>query len=326
MSLFTFFKDKRNNMNEHEPDWEKKIITKLAESSLHEQKRARRWSIFFKLLTFGYLITLLVLFSDSDMAANKLTSKHTALIDLSGLIAEGEKASSDNIVTALRDAFEDKNNVGVILRINSPGGTPVQAGYIYDEIIRLREKYPDTPLYAVISDMCASGGYYVAAAADKIYADKASIVGSIGVRMDNFGFVEAMKKLGVERRTLTAGKNKALLDHFMPVDEEVNKHMSAMLHSIHQQFIGAVKKGRGDRLKEDVEGLFSGLIWTGEQSLEIGLIDELASSGYVAREVIGEEEIVNFTVTDDIFDRLAKRVGATMASILMKNDNQPYMY
>ena len=313
-------------MNEQDPAWEKKIITKLAESSLQEQKRSRRWSIFFKLLTFGYLITLLVMFSGSEMATKNLTSKHTALVDLTGLIAEGEKASSDNIVTALRDAFEDKNTTGVILRINSPGGTPVQAGYIYDEIIRLRKIHPDTALYAVISDMCASGGYYVAAAADKIYADKASIVGSIGVRMDNFGFVEAMKKLGVERRTLTAGKNKALLDPFAPVDEEVNKHMSTMLQSIHQQFIDAVKKGRGDRLKQSVEGLFSGLIWTGEQSLEIGLVDELASAGYVAREVIGEENIVNFTVTDDLLDRLAKRVGATMASILMKSENQPYMY
>jgi protease-4 len=313
-------------MNEQDPGWERKFITKLAESSLSEQKRARRWGIFFKTLTFAYLITLLVMVSDSEMAANKLTSKHTALVDLTGLIAEGEKASSDNIVTALRDAFEDKNTVGVILRINSPGGTPVQAGYIYDEIVRLREKYPDTPLYAVISDMCASGGYYVAAATDKIYADKASIVGSIGVRMDNFGFVDAMKKLGVERRTLTAGKNKALLDPFAPVNEEANQHMQTMLQSIHQQFINAVKKGRGDRLKQDVEGLFSGLIWTGEQSIEIGLVDELASTSYVAREVIGEEEIVNFTVTDDLLDRLAKRVGATMASLLLQNKSQPYMY
>ena len=312
-------------MNEQDSDWEKKAIIKLAESSLHEQKRARNWGIFFKALTFLYLITLLIMFSSSDISTKKLTT-HTALIDLTGLIAEGEKSSSDNIVMALRDAFKDKNTTGIILRINSPGGTPVQAGYIYDEIIRLREKYPDTPLYAVISDMCASGGYYVAAAADKIYADKASIVGSIGVRMDNFGFVGAMKKLGVERRTLTAGKNKALLDPFAPVDKNVNKHMTAMLNNIHQQFINAVKKGRGDRLKQDIEGLFSGLIWTGEQSLKIGLIDELASAGYVAREVIGEEDIVDFTVTDDLLDRLAKRMGATMASILMKNENQPYMY
>lgn len=327
MNFLNFFKNKStDSVDAQDPMWEKKIITKLAEASLHEQKRARRWGVFFKLLTFAYLITLLLMFSDSEIATNKLNAKHTALIDLSGLIAEGELASSDSIVTALRHAFKDKNTQGVILRINSPGGTPVQAGYIYDEIIRLREKHPDTPLYAVISDMCASGGYYVAAAADKIYADKASIVGSIGVRMDNFGFVEAMKKLGVERRTLTAGKNKALLDPFMPVDKEVTQHMSNMLQNIHQQFINAVKKGRGDRLKQDVEGMFSGLIWTGEQSLEIGLVDELASAGYVAREVIGEENIVNFSLTDNLLDRLAKRVGATMASILMKNELQPYMY
>lgn len=313
-------------MNEQDPGWEKKLVTKLAESSLQEQKRARRWGILFKTLTFAYLIAILVMIARSDISTTKLTTKHTALVNLSGLIAEGEKASSDNIVIALRDAFEDKNTTGVILRINSPGGTPVQAGYIYDEIIRLRELHPDTPLYAVISDMCASGGYYVAAAADKIFANRASIVGSIGVRMDNFGFVEAMEKLGIERRTLTAGENKALLDPFAPVDEKVNQHMKAMLQDIHQQFIDAVKTGRGDRLKQDVEGLFSGLIWTGEQSLEIGLVDDLASAGYVAREIIGEEDIVDFTVQEDLFDRLAKRVGATTASILLQKENQPYMY
>ncbi|MDA3869228.1 MAG: S49 family peptidase [Gammaproteobacteria bacterium] len=313
-------------MNERDPEWEKSLITKLAESSLREQKRARRWGIFFKLLTFGYLITLLVMFSNSDISTKNISDKHTALVDLTGLIAENEVASSDNIVTALRRAFKDKNTMGIILRINSPGGTPVQAGYIYDEIIRLREQYPDTPLYAVITDMCASGGYYVAAAADKIYADKASIVGSIGVRMDNFGFVDAMKKLGVERRTLTAGENKALLDPFSPVNKEANPHLHTMLYSIHQQFINAVKEGRGDRLESETEGLFSGLIWTGEQSLEIGLVDELASAGYVAREVIGHEDIVNYTVSDDLLDRLAKRVGATMAGILLRSESQPHMY
>jgi protease-4 len=174
--------------------------------------------------------------------------------------------------------------------------------------------------------MCASGGYYVAAAADKIYADKASIVGSIGVRMDNFGFVDAMDKLGVERRTLTAGNNKALMDPFAPVDEEVNAHMQTMLTNIHQQFIDSVKKGRGDKLKQDIDDLFSGLIWTGEQSLELGLVDELASSGYVAREVIGEEDIVDFTMTDDILDRLAKRVGATMAHIMIQQKTLPQLY
>ena len=313
-------------MSEQDQNWERKLLTDLAKSSLREQKKSRRWSVFFKLATLSYLVALFVMFASSDISTAKLSLKHTALVDLTGLIAEGELASSDNIVTALRSAFEDKNTVGVILRINSPGGTPVQAGYIYDEIIRLREKYPDTPLYAVISDMCASGGYYVASAADKIYADKASIVGSIGVRMDNFGFVDAMKTLGVERRTLIAGENKALMDPFSPVNEEANKHLQTMLTGIHQQFIDSVKKGRGDKLKLDTDGLFSGLIWTGEQSLEIGLVDELASSGYVAREVIGEEDVVDFTKTDDLLDRLAKRVGATMASILIQQQTLPHLY
>jgi protease-4 len=310
-------------MSEHDQNWEREAITKLAESSLREQKRARNWSILFKALTFAYLVALLIMFTQSDISTTKTTSKHTALVNLTGVIAEGEKASADNIVTALRNAFDNKKTVGVILRINSPGGSPVQSGYIYDEIIRLRNKHPDTPLYAVISDICASGGYYVAAAADKIYADKASIVGSIGVRMDNFGFVGAMEKLGIERRTLTAGENKALLDPFAPVDEEVNKHMQAMLNSIHQQFINAIKKGRGERLKLDTEGLFSGLIWTGEQSLELGLVDELASSSHVAREVIGEEYVVDYTLADDLLERLTKRIGAAMASILMQTNSTP---
>ncbi len=316
------FKEKHFEDNEN---WERQVITQLAESSLKEQRRARRWGIFFKLLTFAYFVVLLVMFVDPDIPSNKLISKHSALVDLSGMIAEGELASSDNIVTALRNAFKDKNTAGIILRINSPGGTPVQAGYIYDEILRLRKQYTDIPLYAVISDMCASGGYYVASAADKIYADKASMVGSIGVRMDNFGFVGTMEKLGVERRTLTAGENKALLDPFAPVDESVNTHMQTLLQNIHQQFIDAVKAGRGDRLKTDINGLFTGLVWTGEQSLDLGLVDELASSGHVAREVIGEENIVNFSVTDNILDRLAKRVGATTASLLLQQQTQPLL-
>lgn len=312
-------------MSEHDQNWEKDVITKLAESSLREQKRARNWSIFFKALTFAYLVTLLIVFTNSGISTTATSTKHTALVNLTGIIAEGEKASADNIVTALRNAFDNKNAVGIILRINSPGGTPVQAGYIYDEILRLRDKHPNTPFYAVITDICASGGYYVAAAADKIYADKASIVGSIGVRMDNFGFVEAMKKLGIERRTLTAGKNKALLDPFAPVDENVNKHMQAMLNSIHQQFINSIKKGRGERLKLDTEGLFSGLIWTGEQSLELGLIDELASSSHVAREVIGEEYVVDYTLAEDLLERLTKRIGAAMASTLIQADYTPML-
>ena len=304
-------------MSEHNEKWERDVITKLAESSFREQRRARRWGIFFKLLTFAYLTTILVLYTDPQITQTaKLAEKHTALVNLNGLIADGEKASADNIVTALRDAFEDEKTAGVILRINSPGGTPVQAGYIYDEIKRLKKEHEDIPMYAVITDICASGGYYVASAADKIYADKASIVGSIGVRMDNFGFVDAMKKLGVERRTLTAGENKALLDPFLPVNPETRQHMQTLLTTIHQQFIQAVKDGRGERLNTNVDGLFSGLIWTGEQGLELGLVDELGSASYVAREVIGEENIVEYAVTEDLLERLAGKVGATMASVL----------
>ena len=304
-------------MNEHDEKWERDVITKLAESSFREQRRARRWGIFFKLLTFAYITTILVLYTDPQITQTaKLAEKHTALVNLNGLIADGEKASADNIVTALRDAFEDEKTAGVILRINSPGGTPVQAGYIYDEIKRLKKEHEDIPMYAVITDICASGGYYVASAADKIYADKASIVGSIGVRMDNFGFVDAMKKLGVERRTLTAGENKALLDPFLPVNPEARQHLQTLLTTIHQQFIQAVKDGRGERLNTGVDGLFSGLIWSGEQGLELGLVDELGSASYVAREVIGEENIVEYAVTEDLLERLAGKVGATMASVL----------
>ena len=303
-------------MSDNNASWEREVVTQLAESSLKEQRRARRWGIFFKLLTFAYIGAIFYMYSGSDISNVHINEKHTALVELTGVIADNEKANADNIVTALRDAFENKKSAGVILRINSPGGSPVQSGYIYDEILRLREKYPDTPLYAVVTDICASGGYYIASAADKIYADKASIVGSIGVRMDNFGFVDAMKMLGIERRTLTAGENKALLDPFLPENKETKAHMQTMLTEIHQQFINAVKTGRGDRLDTTVDGLFSGLIWTGEAAVNIGLIDELASSSHVAREVIGEETIVNYTVHEDILERFAERLGSTVAQVI----------
>jgi protease-4 len=303
-------------MSDTDGSWERKIVTQLAESSLKEQRRSRRWGIFFKLLTFIYIGAIVFIFGQTSLTEISLDEKHTALVELNGVIADDKAANADAVITSLRDAFENENSAGVILRINSPGGSPVQSGYIYDEILRLREEYPDTPLYAVITDVCASGGYYIAAAADKIYADKASIVGSIGVRMDNFGFVDAMNKLGVERRTLTAGKNKALLDPFLPIDEKVTAHMQVMLTEIHQQFITAVKKGRGDRLDTSVEGLFSGLIWTGEAAVNIGLVDDLASSSYIAREVIGEETIVNYTVKDDLLERFADRLGSTTAQAI----------
>ena len=310
-------------------NWERDVLEKLATEGLKEQRRARRWGIFFKLLGFGYLLIGLMLFlpfiGDSRQAiTGKHGNKHTALVELNGVISSESEASADNVVTGLRAAFEDKKTAGVILRINSPGGSPVQSGYIYNEILRLRKEHPDVPLYAVITDICASGGYYVAAAAEKIYADQASIVGSIGVRMDNFGFVEAMKKLGVERRTLTAGENKALLDPFAPSNPEVNKHLQGLLNDIHRQFIAAVKKGRGEKLKE-VEGMFSGLIWTGEQSIAIGLVDELASTGYVAREVLHAEDIVDYTVRPDFFSRFSNKVGVTLANQLIEQGLKPQL-
>ena len=303
-------------------NWEKDVLTSIATEGLKEQKRSRRWGIFFKALTFVYLFVLLAVINPSLPDKGNKGEKHTALVELKGVIAADAEASADNVVSGLRAAFENADTAGVILRVNSPGGSPVQSGYIYDEILRLREKYPDKPLYAVISDVCASGGYYVASAAEKIYADQASIVGSIGVRMDNFGFVEAMKKLGIERRPLTAGENKALLDPFAPEDPKVVKHMTSLLKSVHNQFINAVKQGRGDRLKE-VEGMFSGLIWTGDQGVELGLVDELGNSSFVAREIFKAENIVNFTVQANFLERFSKRVGAQMASMLVEKELAP---
>ena len=311
-------------------NWERDVLEKLATEGLKEQRRARRWGIFFKLLGFGYLliglVMLLPLVVDSrQVSTGKHGNKHTALVELNGVISSESDASADNIVAALRAAFEDKKAAGIVLRINSPGGSPVQSGYIYNEIIRLRKEHPNIPLYAVISDICASGGYYVASAAEKIYADQASLVGSIGVRMDNFGFVDAMKKLGVERRTLTAGENKALMDPFAPSNPEINKHMQTLLDDIHAQFIAAVKQGRGEKLKE-VKGMFSGLIWTGEQSVEIGLVDQLGSTSYVAREVLKAEDIVDYTVRPDFFSRFANKVGVSMASLLVEQGMNPILH
>lgn len=303
-------------MNTNDPNWEKNLVTKLAEASIKEQRRSRRWGILFKLLTFTYIGVFIYLSSGIDVALVSDQKSHTALIELKGLIADEEAASADNLVTALRSAFENKHVKGIVIRANSPGGSPVQSGYVYDEIIRLKELHPDTPVYVVISDVCASGCYYIASAADKIYADKASIVGSIGVRMDNFGFVDAMQKLGIERRTLTAGKNKALLDPFLPIDETARSHMQTMLAEIHKQFINSVKTGRGDKLDTSIEGLFSGLIWTGKRAVEIGLVDGLGTASYVAREIIGEEDFVDYTPQDDLFERFASKMGASMALVL----------
>jgi len=247
--------------------------------------------------------------SEGSLSGNK----HTALIDLSGVISADSNANADNIIGSLQEAFKDKNTQGIILRINSPGGSPVQAGYINDEIRRLRLLYPQIPLYVVVEDMCASGGYYIAAAADKIFVNKASIVGSIGVLMDGFGFTGTMEKLGVERRLMTAGENKGFMDPFSPRNPKHEEFTRAMLAEIHRQFIDVVKQGRGKRLHETPE-MFSGLFWSGEQSIKMGLADEIGSVDSVARDVIKAENIVDFTTHEGIADRLAKKFGAGVAS------------
>ena len=296
---------------------EKQVLEKLLLSSLQEQRRARQWSIFFKSLTFAYLFILLFFglgwFGDSDMS---ISGKHTALVELRGVIAPDSISSADNVNAGLQHAFKDQKTQGVILRINSPGGSPVQAGYINDEIRRLRAEYPRIPLYAVVEDVCASGGYYVAAAADKIFVDKASIIGSIGVLMNGFGFTNAMDKLGVERRLLTAGKNKAFLDPFSPVNPEQAEYAKQMLDDIHKQFIDVVQEGRGKRLKNSPE-IFSGIVWTGQKSIDLGLADEMGSAEYVAREVIKAEHIVDYTTREGFAERFAKRFGAAAAGVLM---------
>ena len=297
-------------------EFEQTLVNKIASEAITEQRRARRWSVFFKLFLVGYVSVFTVFYLVDGLDGPSLGGKkHTALIDISGVISAESQANADNIVSGLRAAYEDKNTAGIILRINSPGGSPVQAGYVNNEIYRLREEYPDIPFYSVITDICASGGYYIAAAGDKIYADKASVVGSIGVIMSGFGFVDTIDKLGVERRLLHAGENKGFLDPFSPLKSEEVDHVETLLADIHQQFVDVVKKGRGDKLVND-EKIFSGLIWTGEQSIALGLVDALGSPGYVAREVIGVEEIVDFTRRKTFLDQFASQIGATVAHTL----------
>lgn len=305
--------------NPTEPNWERNTIEKLALSALQEQRRARYWSTFFKVLTFIYLFTLLFIAMDWIGPGAGVSKSHTALIEIQGVIGAGEEVTADSVNSSLQAAFEDKNTKGVILRINSPGGSPVQAGLINEEIKRQRKLHPKVPVYAVVEDICASGGYYIAAAADNIYVDKASIVGSIGVLMDGFGFTGTMEKLGVERRLMTAGENKAMLDPFSPENPKHKAFAQSMLDEIHQQFISVVREGRGKRLKETPE-TFSGLFWSGETSIKMGLADALGSADYVAREIIKEENIVDFTAEENLADRFAKRLGASFAGKIFGGD------
>jgi protease-4 len=296
------------------PPWERAVLEKIALKALDEQRRQRQWNALFRLLWLIFFFLVLSAWlgwigrPDKD-SVGSVSTRHTALVDLEGVISPDSKASADKINKALNRAFKDSGTQGVVLRINSPGGSPVQSGYINDEMRRLRAKYPDKPLYVVVQDLCASGGYYVAAAGDRIYVDKASLVGSIGVIISSFGFVETLKKLGVERRAYHAGENKDFLDPFAPENPTHVEHAQRMLGEIHQQFIKVVRQGRGSRLKETPE-MFSGLIWTGEKSIELGLADGLGSLDYVAREVIKAEKVVDFSPKESVFEQLSERLGS----------------
>lgn len=292
------------------PGWERSVLEKLAFSTLAEQRSARRWRTFTRLAWLVFFIFIVWWGLSREMTTTSKSGPHTAVVDIKGEIASGAEASAEYVVAALRSAFEDEGSKAVVLLVNSPGGSPVQAGIINDEIVRLKAKH-GKPLYAVVEETCASAAYYIASAADDIYVDKASIVGSIGVLMDGFGFTGTMEKFGVERRLLTAGENKGFLDPFSPQTEKQRAYAQAMLDQIHQQFIAVVKAGRGDRLKETPE-IFSGLFWTGQQAIDLGLADKLGSLDFVAREVVHAEEIIDYTRRENVAERLAKRFGAAM--------------
>ncbi len=286
--------------------WERRVLERLVLETVRERRRARRWSIFFRLLLLALIVGAVL---SSRWSASEQRGPHTAVVRLDGEIAAGASASADNINAALRDAFKDPDTRAVILRINSPGGSPVQASQINDEIGRLRQRYPKVPIYAVCDDLCASAAYYAAVATERIYVSPASMVGSIGVLMDGFGFTGLMDKLGVSRRLLTAGANKGFLDPFSPMPDAQKAYAQAMLEQIHQQFIAAVEKGRGSRLKVDSQ-TFSGLVWTGQQAVARGLADAYGDTDQVARQVVHEDTIVTYSHRENVVDRLARRLGA----------------
>lgn len=300
------------------PEKEWKLIERVVLANTQELKKSRRWGIFFKLLTFTYLFVLLIYFMVSTNIQQGIgpTGGHTAVIDVTGVIAEGETASADLVVSSLREAVKHSDTKAVVLRINSPGGSPVQSSYIYNEINRLRALHEDIPFYAVIADTGASGAYYIASAAQEIYANGASVVGSIGVTAASFGFQDLLEKVGIERRQFTSGEHKAFLDPFVEVNEEEKELFETLLNDVHQQFIDDVKAGRGDRLKEDSK-LFSGLFWTGNQALELGLVDGLKSTSELARE-IGYPETIDFTYRPSPFDAFARQLGVSMAETFVK--------
>ncbi len=302
------------------PSWERATLERIALQALDEQRRARHWTTLIRLLWLTLLFLVVAGAFGWIGGAGKeplRTGKHTALVELKGVIGMESRASADKLIAGLNAAFKDKHTQGVVLRINSPGGSPVQSGAINDEIRRLRAKHPDIPLHAVVEDLCASGGYYVAVAAERIYVDKASLVGSIGVIMGGFGFTGAMEKLGIERRAYTAGDNKDFLDPFAPENPAHKEHVNRMIGEIHEQFIKVVRDGRGKRLKDTPE-IFSGLVWTGQRAVELGLVDGYGSVESVARDVFKAEDVVDFTPDENYFERLSKRLGAAAADSALR--------
>jgi protease-4 len=295
-------------------EWD--LLEKTMLASVEEQRRARRWSIFFKILTFLYIAWFIWMMSHNSGLDHKVAASgdHTAVVNITGVIADGEDANADDIIEGLRAAFDAPRSKAVVMRINSPGGSPVQSAYVYDEIRRLRSLHKDKKVYAVITDMGASGAYYMASAADQIYVNPGSLVGSIGVIMQGFGVQGLMQKLGVEDRTMTAGEHKAILSPFTTVKPEEKEHVKRLLEQVHQQFITAVKQGRGQRIAADNPDLFSGLFWTGQQAVELGLADGFGSVDSVARTVIGAEEQVDYSKTLDPFSAFVKRFGASIGS------------
>ncbi|MET0519126.1 MAG: S49 family peptidase [Burkholderiaceae bacterium] len=291
--------------------WERATLEKLAFAALREQKATRRWKTFVRLSWLAFFIVLVWLAMSRATPSTAKTTAHTAVVEIKGEISNGADASAEFVVAAMKNAFEDDGAKAVVLLINSPGGSPVQAGIINDEIRRMKAKY-NKPVYAVVEETCASAAYYIAAATDKIFVDKASIVGSIGVLMDGFGFTGTMEKLGVERRLIISGENKGFLDPFSPMNDGQRAHAQKMIDQIHEQFIAVVKTGRGDRLKLQTPGLFSGLFWSGQQAVEFGLADQLGNVDYVAREVVKAEEVIDYTRRDNVAEKLAKKFGAAM--------------
>ncbi len=300
-----------------ESGWEREVIEKLALAAVTEQTRARRWSVFFKSLIFLYLVAIfgVAMYPKIQQDMGVDGTDHTAVIDVVGLIAEDKDSNAADIIESLRDAVKDKHTKGIILHSNSPGGSPVQSAYVYEEIRNIKKEHPDLPVHAVVSDICASGCYYIASASDKIFVNQSSLIGSIGVLMDGFGFVDVMQKLGVERRLLTAGAHKAMLDPFSPPKADETQYMQGLLDQVHQQFISAVKAGRGDRLKETPD-MFSGLVWTGEAGVKLGVADGFGNDGYVAKEIIGAEKLVDFTQQGRLLDKIASKLGASFGQAI----------